>query len=72
MEDIELSTDQVILEEASTYVQPSVGPEMPMVLQVQDDDMIVPDKRQVASLKLGQTQVLPPPRLDILDTEIRN
>ena len=32
----------------------------------------VPDKREVDSLKLGQTQVLPPPRLDILDTEIRN
>ena len=44
MEDIELSTDQVILEEASTYVQPSVGLEMPMVLQVPDDDMIVPDR----------------------------
>ena len=32
----------------------------------------VPDQGQVDALKLGQTQVLPPPRLDILDTEIRN
>ena len=32
----------------------------------------VPDQRKVDTLKLGQTQVLPPPRLDILDTEIRH
>ena len=32
----------------------------------------VPDQRQVDALKLGQAQVLPPPRLDILDTEIKN
>lgn len=71
MEDIELSSDQVVLEEESS-TQPSVQPELPKVLQVSELVLPNPHSDKVLNKMLYGVQVIPEKKSSSPKKKIRN